>query len=120
MARAATELLRDVATPLVFDHSRRVFLFGALRGQGQGVHYDPELPYVGAMFHSRYLIEALDGVTAERGQVLTDPFLDLGDVSLDRLHSGNHLGQQEAMVVGEAPGQGLLELGGFAAHRPPG
>ena len=47
MTRAATELLRDVATPLVFDHSRRVFLFGSLRGQQQGLEYDPELLYVG-------------------------------------------------------------------------
>lgn len=51
MARDATELLRDVATDLVFDHSRRVFLFGSLRGQEQGLDYDPELLYIGAMFH---------------------------------------------------------------------
>jgi len=57
MARAATELLRDVATPLVFDHSRRVYLFAALRGQQQGLEYDPELLYVGAMFHDLGLTE---------------------------------------------------------------
>lgn len=51
MADEATQLLRDVATPLVFHHSRRVFLFGSLRGQEQGLDYDPELLYVGAMFH---------------------------------------------------------------------
>ncbi|HEX3611069.1 MAG TPA: HD domain-containing protein [Sporichthyaceae bacterium] len=47
----ATELVRDVASPLIFHHSRRVYLFGALRGREQGLHYDPELLYVGAMFH---------------------------------------------------------------------
>jgi HD superfamily phosphodiesterase len=57
MARQATELVRDVATDLVFDHSRRVFLFGSLRGQDQGLHYDPELLYVGAMFHDLGLTE---------------------------------------------------------------
>ncbi|WP_031071616.1 HD domain-containing protein [Streptomyces sp. NRRL WC-3742] len=51
LAREATELVRDAATPLLFDHSRRVFLFGALRGAEQGLAYDPELLYVGAMFH---------------------------------------------------------------------
>ncbi|MEE6281234.1 HD domain-containing protein [Georgenia sp. MJ170] len=51
MAAAATELLADVASPLVFHHSRRVFLFGSLRGQEQQLTYDPELLYVGAMFH---------------------------------------------------------------------
>lgn len=51
MAQDATELVRDVAAPLIFDHSRRVFLFGSLRGKEQGLDYDPELLYVGAMFH---------------------------------------------------------------------
>jgi HD superfamily phosphodiesterase len=57
MAREATELVRDVATDLVFDHSRRVFLFGSLRGQEQGLDYDPELLYVGALFHDLGLTE---------------------------------------------------------------
>lgn len=51
LAREATELVRDVATDLVFHHSRRVYLFGSLRGQEQGLQYDPGLLYVGAMFH---------------------------------------------------------------------
>ncbi|HAY43754.1 MAG TPA: diguanylate cyclase [Micrococcaceae bacterium] len=57
MARDATDLLRDVATELVFDHSRRVFLFGSLRGQERELDYDPELLYVGAMFHDLGLTE---------------------------------------------------------------
>lgn len=57
MVRDATDLLRDVATELVFDHSRRVFLFGSLRGQERGLDYDPELLYVGAMFHDLGLTE---------------------------------------------------------------
>lgn len=51
MAREATELVRDTATDLVYHHSRRVYLFGSLRGQEQGLEWDPELLYVGAMFH---------------------------------------------------------------------
>ncbi|TKK91594.1 HD domain-containing protein [Herbidospora galbida] len=51
LARAATELVREAATPLLFDHSRRVFLWGSLRGRDQGLSFDPELLYVGAMFH---------------------------------------------------------------------
>jgi hypothetical protein len=47
----ATDLVRDVASPLIFHHSRRVYLFGALRGRERGLRYDPELLYVGAMFH---------------------------------------------------------------------
>lgn len=51
MALDATELIREVATDLVYNHSRRVFVFGSLRGQEQGLEYDPELLYIGAMFH---------------------------------------------------------------------
>ncbi|MFD7156509.1 HD domain-containing protein [Kribbella sp. NPDC059898] len=55
LAREATELVRAAATPLLFDHSRRVFLFGSLRGRD--LTYDPELLYVGAMFHDLGLTE---------------------------------------------------------------
>ncbi|QCX73853.1 HD domain protein [Streptomyces sp. YIM 121038] len=57
LAREATELVREAASPLLFDHSRRVFLFGALRGREQGLAFDPELLYVGAMFHDLGLTE---------------------------------------------------------------
>lgn len=51
MAQEATDLVRDVADDLIYDHSRRVFLFASLRGQAQQLDYDPELVYIGAMFH---------------------------------------------------------------------
>lgn len=51
LAREATELVLEAAPPLLFHHSRRVFLWGALRGREQGLSFDPELLYVGAMFH---------------------------------------------------------------------
>jgi hypothetical protein len=35
----------------VYDHSRRVFLFGSLQGRNRGLSFDPELLYIGAMFH---------------------------------------------------------------------
>lgn len=57
LAREATELVRDACPPLLFDHSRRVFLFGSLRGREQGLEFDPELLYVGAMFHDLGLTE---------------------------------------------------------------
>lgn len=47
----ATELVRASAPPLLFHHSRRVYLFGMLQGQRRGLKPDPELLYVGAMFH---------------------------------------------------------------------
>ena len=45
MAQHATDLVRKVATPLVYDHSRRVFLFGSLRGQEQGLDSIPTPVY---------------------------------------------------------------------------
>ncbi|MEV6057143.1 diguanylate cyclase [Streptomyces sp. NPDC052107] len=51
LAREATELVREAAPPLLFHHSRRVFLWGSLRGREQKLGYDPELLYLGAMFH---------------------------------------------------------------------
>ncbi|MGW6455984.1 HD domain-containing protein [Streptomyces sp. NPDC055078] len=51
LAREATELVRDTTSPLVYDHSRRVYFFGALQGHNRGLSFDPELLYIGAMFH---------------------------------------------------------------------
>lgn len=51
MAREATQLLRDTASDLLFQHSMRVYLWGALLAKHQGLAFDPELLYAGAMFH---------------------------------------------------------------------
>ncbi|HEX6713723.1 MAG TPA: HD domain-containing protein [Thermoleophilaceae bacterium] len=75
IAREATEFVQDVSTPLLFDHSRRVFLWGSLQGEKLGLDYDPELLYVGAMFHDIGLVEGhrseherfeIDGANAAR------------------------------------------------------
>jgi hypothetical protein len=57
LANEATELVRDVTTDLVYDHSRRVFFFGSLQGRNRGLSFDPELLYIGAMFHDLGLNE---------------------------------------------------------------
>ena len=57
LAKATTEYIRDVESDLLYHHSRRVFLFGALSGQRKQMAYDPELLYVGAMFHDLGLVE---------------------------------------------------------------
>ncbi|MBW4814174.1 HD domain-containing protein [Rhodococcus qingshengii] len=64
MAADATELVRDTASELLFHHSRRVFLFGSLQGARLGLHADPELLYVGAMFHDLGLTEKFRDSTA--------------------------------------------------------
>ncbi|WP_099039681.1 HD domain-containing protein [Mycobacterium neglectum] len=57
LVREATELVRDVADDLLFNHSRRVYLWGSLQGSRRGLVPDPELFYVGAMFHDLGLTE---------------------------------------------------------------
>jgi hypothetical protein len=57
MAREATQLVRDTESDLLFHHSTRVFLFGALTGERKQLKYDPELLYIGAMFHDMGLVD---------------------------------------------------------------
>jgi hypothetical protein len=51
MANDLTQLIRDTETDLLFNHSTRVYLFGALTGKRRALKFDEELLYVGAMFH---------------------------------------------------------------------
>lgn len=75
MARAATQLVRDTEDDLLYNHSRRVFFWGALTGKRRGLKYDSELLYIGAMFHDMGLTKAyssadlrfeVDGANAAR------------------------------------------------------
>jgi hypothetical protein len=79
LVREATDFIRDAEDDLLFDHSRRVFLFGALQGRRLGLQPDLELLYVGAMFHDlglteRYRTSSLrfevDGANAARDFLL--------------------------------------------------
>src|ERR1700737_3039856 len=79
LVRDVTALIRDAEDDLLFDHSRRVFLFGALQGRRRGLEPDLEMLYVGAMFHDiglteRYRTSSLrfevDGANAARDFLL--------------------------------------------------
>ncbi|MEU8382257.1 HD domain-containing protein [Streptosporangium sp. NPDC048865] len=61
LAREATALVRDSASELIYDHSRRVYFFGALQGRDRNLGFDPELLYVAAMFHDLGLGEPFHG-----------------------------------------------------------
>lgn len=75
LAREITEFVRDTSSSLLFHHSSRVFLFGALEGNRRGLKFDPELLYAGAMFHDVGLVDGyssamerfeVDGANAAR------------------------------------------------------
>jgi hypothetical protein len=51
LARDVTQLIRDTEGELLFNHSTRVYLWGALLGKRRNLAFDPELLYVAAMFH---------------------------------------------------------------------
>lgn len=79
LVREITEYIRDTEDDLLFHHSRRVYLFGALQGQRRGVKADQELLYAGAMFHDIGLTDAyrqsdlrfeVDGANAARDFLL--------------------------------------------------
>ncbi len=57
LVRDTTDFVRARENDLLFDHSRRVFFFGALQGLRRGLQPDLELLYVGAMFHDVGLTE---------------------------------------------------------------
>ncbi|MFI6325600.1 HD domain-containing protein [Nonomuraea sp. NPDC050556] len=75
----ATDLVRQAAPPLIYHHSRRVYYWGALRGQRDGLPYDPEILYVGALFHDLGLVPSfrterrfeIDGADEARRFLLT-------------------------------------------------
>lgn len=51
LAREINEFIRDTETELLFNHSSRVYYFGAIAGKQRGLEFDRELLYAGAMFH---------------------------------------------------------------------
>ena len=68
LARAITAYIRDTETELLFNHSSRVYHFGALAGIHRGLKFDRELLYAGAMFHDIGLMPG-HGSSQERFEV---------------------------------------------------
>ena len=58
----ATRLIRETTSPLIYHHSRRVFLVGQIHAQRLGVEPDPELLYLAAMFHDAGLVTPFSDV----------------------------------------------------------
>jgi hypothetical protein len=80
MAEEATAFIRNTESPVLYHHSRRTYLFGALHGQRLGINADPELLYIAAMFHDLGLVQGhrnltqrfeVDGADAARDFLLS-------------------------------------------------
>jgi HD superfamily phosphodiesterase len=102
LAREATELVRDTESPLLFNHSTRVYYFGALAGKRQELKFDPELLYIGAMFHDM-------GLTPQYSSK-TDRFEVDGANSARAFLRQHNISQQEIDIVWTA----------IALHTTPG
>jgi hypothetical protein len=52
----ATRFIEETTSPLIYHHSRRVFLFGLIHAHQLELKPDPELLYVAALFHDSGLL----------------------------------------------------------------
>jgi len=90
LAREAAELVRQHESEMLFNHSVRVYAFGAMKGIRQNMKFDPELLYVAALFHDLGLVDhyhtetkrfEVDGADAAReflrGHGIAQPKADL-------------------------------------------
>jgi hypothetical protein len=86
LVQDATDLIRDTTPPLIYHHSRRVYLFGSLQARARGLHPDPELLYVAALFHDTGLVPPyrsddqrfeMDGADQARAFLLSHDVLDV-------------------------------------------
>ena len=59
IAREAAELVRQHETEMLFNHSVRVFVFGAMKGIRQNLKFDSELLYVAALLSVSLVIVAV-------------------------------------------------------------
>jgi Catalase/Catalase-related immune-responsive/HD domain len=102
LAREITELVKDTESPLLFDHSSRVYYWGALTGQRRGLRFDPELLYAGAMFHDM-------GLTPKHASAHQRFEVDGANVARDFLRTHN-IAEQDIETVWTA----------IALHTTPG
>jgi HD domain len=90
LAREAAELVRSYENEMLFNHSVRVYVFGAIKGIRQKLKFDSELLYIAALFHDLGLVDhyhtetkrfEVDGADAAReflkARGIADPKADL-------------------------------------------
>jgi len=109
LAREATELVRETESPLLFRHSTRVFLFGALAGVRRNLKFDSELLYIGAIFHDM-------GLTAKHSSQDERFEVDSANAARDFLRS-HHIKEESIDIVWDAIA--LHTTPGIPKHKKP-
>src|SRR5258705_12493589 len=117
LVREITAFIRDTEDDVLFDHSRRVFLFGVLQGRRRGLRPDLELLYAGAMFHDIGLTQGyrnstlrfeVDGANAARDFLLEH---GVDDADVDKVWLGIALHTTPAVPEFRAPETALVTAG---------
>jgi HD domain len=109
LCQEVTELVRDTEPELLFNHSGRVYYFGALTGLRRGLLFDRELLYSGAMFHDM-------GLTPRHGSQTERFEVDSANTARDFLKVHN-IGQADIDLVWTAIA--LHTTPGIAVHMHP-
>ena len=60
LAKKATQLVAEVSPKFLYHHCIRSYLFGEILGKRNGIKYDRELLYLGAVLHDLGLTERFD------------------------------------------------------------
>ena len=109
LAREVTQLIRDTESELLFNHSVRVFLWGALLGKQKNVSFDPELLYIASMFHDLGLTARynspndrfeVDGANAARDFLRSHR---IGEADIERVWTAVALHTTPGMLTVPAP-----------------
>jgi HD superfamily phosphodiesterase len=117
LVTAITAHIRAVEDDLLFNHSRRVYLFGVLQGRRRGLRPDLELLYAGAMFHDIGLTERyrnstlrfeVDGANAARDFLLEH---GVADADADKVWLGIALHTTPGVPEFRAPETALVTAG---------
>jgi len=109
LAREARQLVRETESTLLFNHSTRVFLFGALAGARKNLRFDSELLYIGAMFHDM-------GLTAKHSSRHERFEVDSANAARDFLRS-HHIAEESIDIVWDAIA--LHTTPGIPQHKKP-
>ena len=131
LAREATDYVRGLSAPLVFNHVLRTYLFGELLGRTKGLKFDRELFYLGAVLHDlgqterfmgnqRFEVDGADAAAAflEDKQVPTESIEVVWDaVALHTSIGIVHRKRPEIALVSAGAGADVV---GFGVAQLPG
>jgi hypothetical protein len=121
VAKAATQLSREVSPPYLFNHAVRTFLFASLIGRKLKEKFDEEVLYLACILHDLGLTERFEGELPFeiQGAEAAKAFLEKNAYSKDKtgvvwdgiaMHASliGHYKQPEIRLVGDGAGADVV------------